>query len=66
MGLWLVCRQQNHAGDAQGNGDSPGHVCDERVALDGVRLARERGVVGGEAELERLDELWNEAKREER
>lgn len=30
------------------------------------RLARERGVVVGEAGLERLDELWNEAKREER
>lgn len=30
------------------------------------RLARERGVVVGEAGLERLDELWTEAKREER
>lgn len=30
------------------------------------RLARERGVVVGEAGLERLDQLWNDAKREER
>src|SRR5690606_23564840 len=54
-GRRFVARQQDHAGDAQGQRNAPGHVRDESVALHGVGVAGGGVVVEVTLRAERLE-----------